>query len=88
MACSMQSAFKKIGNSTGAVIPKPMLSEMGAEAGDKIDITLTDGQIVIKLIAGNPREGWAEDAERLVAEGDADLVWPEFANDFDEEWTW
>lgn len=84
----MQSALKKIGNSAGVVIPKPMLAEMGAQAGDKVDIALTDGQIVIKLIAQHPRAGWAEDAARLVAEGDADLVWPEFANDFDQEWTW
>lgn len=84
----MQSALKKIGNSAGIVIPKPLLSEIGAQAGDKIDISVENGQIVVKLLPVNPREGWAEDAERLVAEGDADLVWPEFANDFDDEWTW
>ncbi|MCR6670285.1 AbrB/MazE/SpoVT family DNA-binding domain-containing protein [Devosia ginsengisoli] len=85
----MQSAFKKFGNSTGAIIPKPMLSEMGAEAGDKIDIAFTDGQIVIKLINEHPRAGWAEAAAAIAAAGDDELVLGDFPNDDDEtEWVW
>lgn len=85
----MESALKKIGNSAGVVIPKPMLSEIGAKAGDRIDIALTDGQIVIKLIAEHPRAGWAEAAAAIAAAGDDELVLGDFPNDDDDtEWTW
>lgn len=86
----MQSAVKKIGNSAGVVIPKPLLSEIGAKAGDDIDISVQDGRIVIELVTKkDPREGWAEDAAALVAAGDYEIVLGDFPNDFDDqEWTW
>lgn len=84
----MQSSLKKIGNSAGVVIPKPMLAEIGAKAGDRVDLTVEDGRIVIQPSAKAPRAGWAEDSKRLAAEGDDGLVWPEFANDDDALLTW
>ena len=36
----------------------------------------------------NPREGWAEDAQRLAEDGDDALVWPELANEGDEALVW
>ncbi|HEV7293579.1 MAG TPA: AbrB/MazE/SpoVT family DNA-binding domain-containing protein [Devosia sp.] len=84
----METAVKKIGNSAGVVIPKPMLQEIGAGAGDKVDLSVVDGKIVIEPVRKSVREGWAEDAARLAALGDDELVWPELANDADEDWTW
>ncbi|HWU18852.1 MAG TPA: AbrB/MazE/SpoVT family DNA-binding domain-containing protein [Devosia sp.] len=85
----MQSTLKKIGNSVGIVIPKPLLSEIGAQAGDKIDISVENGQIVVKLLPVNPREGWAEAAAAIAAAGDDELVLGDFPNDDDDtEWTW
>ena len=47
-----------------------------------------DGVIEIRPVRRNPREGWAEDAQRLAEErGDA-LVWPELANEGDEALVW
>jgi len=34
----MRSAIKKIGNSAGIVIPKPLLAEIGAKAGDRVEL--------------------------------------------------
>ena len=84
----MESAIKKFGNSAGVTIPKPLLAEFGAQAGDKIDIRIKNGAIIIERLARHPREGWAEDAARLVAEGDAGLVWPDFVDDVSDDWTW
>ncbi|WEK03553.1 MAG: AbrB/MazE/SpoVT family DNA-binding domain-containing protein [Candidatus Devosia phytovorans] len=86
----MQSAVKKFGNSAGVVIPKPLLTEIGAKVGDDIDIGVQDGRIVIELVAKiDPREGWAEDAAALMAAGDYEIVLGDFPNDFDdEEWVW
>jgi antitoxin MazE len=84
----MQSALKKFGNSAGIVIPKPMLAEIGAEVGDKIDISVENSRIVIEKVVRVPRQGWAEDSQRIAAAGDDGLVWPEFANDDDVTWEW
>ena len=44
--------------------------------------------IVLRRPARAPREGWAEDAKALVAAGEGELVWPEFANVGDSDLTW
>lgn len=84
----METSVKKIGNSAGVVIPKPMLQEIGAEAGDKISLLVVDGRIVLEPLPKSARAGWAEAAERLAQDGDADPVWPDFPNDDDKNWTW
>ncbi|MFK4810742.1 AbrB/MazE/SpoVT family DNA-binding domain-containing protein [Devosia sp. ZW T5_3] len=85
----METAVKKIGNSAGVVIPKPMLQEIGAEAGDKVDLRVVDGRIIMQPIVKNVREGWAEAAAAIAAAGDDELVLGDFANDDDDtEWTW
>lgn len=84
----MQSSLKKIGNSAGILIPKPLLAEIGAKTGDSIDLSVENGRIVMKLVAKVPRAGWAEASKRLATEGDDGLVWPEFANEGDDQLTW
>jgi antitoxin MazE len=34
----MLSAVRKFGNSAGVIIPKPLLSEIGAKAGDSVEL--------------------------------------------------
>lgn len=84
----MLSAVKKFGNSAGIIIPKPLLSEIGAQAGDHVDLRVEGDRIVIERIINPPRQGWAEDAIRLAAEGDDELAWPEFTNDDDGKIIW
>lgn len=84
----MQSVLRKIGNSAGVVIPKPLLAEIGAKAGDSIEMTIEDGRLVLAPLAQPPRRGWADDARRIAAEGDDALVWPDFANDDDGALQW
>ncbi|MBN9447323.1 MAG: AbrB/MazE/SpoVT family DNA-binding domain-containing protein, partial [Bosea sp.] len=80
----MLSAVKKFGNSAGVLIPKPLLSEIGAKAGDSVDLRVEDGRIVIERVARPARAGWAQDAQRLAQEQDDALAWPEFGNADDE----
>jgi len=84
----MRSAVKKFGNSAGIVIPKPLLAEIGAKAGDGVELTVEGGRIIIEPVKEPARVGWAADAERLAAEGDDALAWPEFGNAEDAELTW
>ena len=84
----MRGAVRKFGNSTGIIIPKPLLSAFGASAGDGVSLTMEAGRIVIELLEEDPRAGWSEDAALIAAEGDGNLVWPDFANDADQDLKW
>lgn len=84
----MLSAVKKFGNSAGVLIPKPLLSEIGAKAGDSVEIKVEGRRIVIEPVVQPARAGWAEDSQRLAREQDDELVWPEFGNSEGTTLTW
>jgi antitoxin MazE len=77
-----------MGNSSGIIIPKPLLSQLGAKTGDEVEMLVEGGRLTIQPIKGHGRAGWAEDAKRIADSGDDALVWPEFANDDDATLTW
>ena len=83
----MQTTLRKMGNSQGVLIPKPIVSQLGLE--DTVDLQVRDGVLEIRPLRRDPRPGWAEDAKRIAADtgGDA-LVWPEFANAADDKLGW
>jgi antitoxin MazE len=85
---TMKSAIRKMGNSHGVIIPKPILAEMGAKAGDQVDVVLKAGKIVIAPMDRDPRAAWAEECKALVEAGEDGLVWPEFANEDDKNFVW
>jgi len=82
----MEVAIRKMGNSQGVLIPKPILAQLGLEG--TADLQVRDGVIEIRPVRRNPREGWADDARRIADQGDDGLVWPEFANDSDTDLVW
>lgn len=82
----MEVAIRKMGNSQGVLIPKPILAQLGL-AGT-VDLQVRDGVIEIRALQKDPRTGWAADSQRLAAAGDDALVWPEFANPSDAELVW
>ena len=81
----MKSAIRKMGNSHGVIIPKPLLAEIGAKAGDEVDLAVKGGKIVIAPPRKAPRSGWAADSKRLAEAGEGRLAWPEFGNDDDQD---
>lgn len=82
----MEVTVRKMGNSQGVLIPKPILAQLGLEG--RADLQVRDGVIEIRAVRRNPREGWADDARRLAAEGGDMLIWPELANVGDAELVW
>ena len=82
----MEVAIRKMGNSQGVLIPKPVLAQLGLEG--RAVLQVRNGVIEIRPIHRNPREGWAADSQRLAAAGDDALVWPVFANTDDAELKW
>ena len=82
----MEVSIRKMGNSQGVLIPKPILNQLGLEG--TVDLQVRAGVIEIRPVRRNPREGWAEDARRLAGLGDDVLVWPEFTHEGDNELVW
>jgi len=63
-----------------------MLGQTGLEGTAGLQVR--EGVIKIHAIRRNPRVGWTDEARRL-AENDGDaLVWPEVANEGDDELVW
>lgn len=82
----MQVTIRKMGNSQGILIPKPILSQVGLEG--TADLQVKNGVIEIRPVKRNPRENWARDSQRIAQANDDKLVWPEFGNEGDAELVW
>jgi antitoxin MazE len=84
----MRAPIRKMGNSSGIIIPKPVLAQIGVEAGDDLDMSVDDGRVVLTPARRHPRAGWANAAKLIAEAGEDGLVWPEFGNadDADLEW--
>ena len=73
---AMKTTLRKMGNSQGVLIPKPLLAEVGLQTNDPVDIKVKKGRIVIAPVERIPRAGWADDGKALRAAGEAGLQWP------------
>jgi len=82
----MVTEIRRIGNSRGIIIPKPMLREAGLEK--EAEIALERGTIVLRKPKSNLRQGWAEASRRIAKAGDDKLIWPEFGNQNDRDLQW
>jgi antitoxin MazE len=60
-----------MGNSSGVILPKPILAQLGVEAGDDLDLSLDEGRIVLVPAKRHPRAGWADAAKRIADAEDA-----------------
>lgn len=90
----MRTVLRKVGNSTGIVIPKPLLTELGF--GKSVDMRIEAGALVITKPPRKTRDGWAEASQAIAArkqsgtatytDEERDFIEP--ANTFDErDWT-
>jgi antitoxin MazE len=84
----MRTAVRRLGNSSGVIIPKSLLAQIGLEVGGTLDMTLEEGRIVLAPVRRRPREGWAEASQELAEAGEDALIWPEFGNDEDDTLVW
>ncbi|MGH8271186.1 MAG: AbrB/MazE/SpoVT family DNA-binding domain-containing protein [Gammaproteobacteria bacterium] len=82
----MKAVIRKMGNSQGVLIPKPVLAQVGFE--DEAIMTVEDHALVLRPVRRPPREAWAEASRRIAEAGDDAPVWPVFEHTEDEQWTW
>ena len=78
-----------MGNSTGMILPKPILKELGVESGTSMDVVVDNGRVIATPVRRKVREGWAEAAAIVGAEPltEEEREWLDFDDDV-EEWTW
>ncbi len=82
----MLTKIRRMGNSRGVLLPKPLLKQAGLE--DDAEIVVEGNTLVLRQPRRSPRSGWAEASKELAARGDDKLVLPEFANEADKDWKW
>ncbi len=82
----MLATIRRLGNSQGVLIPKPLLQQVGLV--DEAEMQVEGDALVLRRPKASPRTGWAEASKKLAAVGDDALVLPEFANDGDARLKW
>lgn len=82
----MHVTIRKIGNSQGFVIPKPILAQVGLEG--EAEMTVEGDALVFRKPAAMPRSSWAAASKRIAAADDDALLMGEFGNDADAELAW
>jgi antitoxin MazE len=81
-----QIAIRRIGNSQGIVIPKPLLAQIGLEG--QAEMTIERDALVLRRPAKAVRAGWAAAAQKLAELKDDELAMGEFGNDEDADLSW
>ena len=84
----MRTALRKMGNSTGMIVPKALLAEIGVAAGASMDVCVEGGKLIAAPVRATVREGWAEDAALIGAPTEEERDWLGFGNDGDAELSW
>jgi antitoxin MazE len=82
----MKTAIRRMGNSQGVLIPKPILAQLGFE--DEVEMEIEDDTLVIRRPQKKVREGWAEASRNVARAEDDALVMGEFGNADDAELSW
>ena len=82
----MKTAIRRLGNSQGVIIPKPLLAQAGLE--HEAEMLVEKGCIVLRRPQDKVRDGWAEASRRVASASDDALAWPEFPNQGDTELRW
>ncbi|TAL55834.1 AbrB/MazE/SpoVT family DNA-binding domain-containing protein [Pandoraea sp.] len=82
----MRTTIRRMGNSQGVLIPKPVLAQLGLE--NEVEMEVEDDTIILRRPRRKAREGWAEASKALAESGDDALVMGEFSNADDTELAW
>jgi antitoxin MazE len=82
----MQVTIRRMGNSQGVLIPKPLLKQLGLEG--EAEMMIEGDALVLRPAKPIVRSGWAEASRRIAATGEDALTLPEFSNEEDKNWVW
>lgn len=86
----METTLRKMGNSTGLIVPKAMLDRLGLTSGAKMELSIEGEKFVAQPVKRKVREGWEEAAKRIAAAGmtDEEREWLDMPHDINFDWEW
>jgi antitoxin MazE len=86
----METALRKMGNSTGLILPKPILAALGVSSGTRMDVSVDDGRVIATPVRREVRAGWEADARAVAAEPLTEDArdWMAFGNEADADLDW
>jgi antitoxin MazE len=82
----MQVTIRRMGNSQGVLIPKPLLKQVGLEG--QAEMMIEGDALVLRPAKPQVRSGWAEASRRIAASDEDTLALPGFSNKDDNNWVW
>ena len=82
----MLTTIRRLGNSQGILIPKPLLQQVGLV--DQAELLVEGDALVLRRPKAAPRSNWASASRELAAFEDDALVMPEFGNQGDGDLKW
>jgi antitoxin MazE len=82
----MQVTIRRMGNSQGVLIPKPLLKQLGLEG--EAEMMIEGDALVLRPARPQVRNKWAEASRRIAATDEDALALPEFSNEEDKNWVW
>ena len=73
---ALSVTVRRIGNSRGSVIPKPVLAQVGLSG--QADLTVERGAIVLRKPREAVREGWSQAAKSVAERCEDELLMGDF----------
>ena len=61
----MQVPNRRLGNSHGILIPKPVLKQVGLS--DQVEMQVEGNTLILRKPCASPRSGWEEASKRIAA---------------------
>jgi antitoxin MazE len=84
----MRSALRRIGSSTGMIVPAAVLREAGLAVGQPLELVAENGRIVATPIETPLRAHWAEAAATLATPTDEEAEWAGVPLAGDDDLAW
>lgn len=84
----MQTSLRKMGNSTGMIVPRSILNAIGVTTGTAMDLVVEDGRLVATPVVRETRAGWAAAAAALHDDTGDEDAWRGFGNEDDADLRW
>ena len=82
----MLVSLVQVGNSKGIRLPKSILDQCQIE--DKLEMEVTNNEIILKPIKNRPREKWAEKFKKMGENRDDSLIINDGLDLSDKDWEW
>ncbi len=83
----MHVNIRRIGNSQGIVIPKPLLAQVGLDGGEA-EMTIEGDALVLRRAGRPTRADWAHAARKIANIGEDALVMGDFGSEADAQLAW